>query len=253
MALKIKKVLVSQPKPATEKSPYFDIAEKFGVEIDFRPFFKVEPLTSKEFRQQKISILDHTAVVFTSRHAINHFFHLCEELRVAIPETMKYFCVTEAIAVYLQKYIVYRKRKIFFGQTGKVEDLAVVIGKHPKEKYLIPVSDVHKEDLISLLEAKKISYTKAVMYRTVSNDFEDNEKFDYDMLVFFSPSGISSLLKNFPNFEQKDIKIGCFGPTTAKAIKDAGLRLDMEAPMPEAPSITAALEMYLKKQQSEKG
>lgn len=253
MALKIKKVLVSQPKPATEKSPYFDIAEKFGVEIDFRPFFKVEPLTSKEFRQQKISILDHTAVVFTSRHAINHFFHLCEELRVAIPETMKYFCVTEAIAVYLQKYIVYRKRKIFFGQTGKVEDLAVVIGKHPKEKYLIPVSDVHKEDLISLLEAKKISYNKAVMYRTVSNDFEDNEKFDYDMLVFFSPSGISSLLKNFPNFEQKDIKIGCFGPTTAKAIKDAGLRLDMEAPTPEAPSITAALEMYLKKQQSEKG
>ena len=253
MALKIKKVLVSQPKPATEKSPYFDIAEKFGVEIDFRPFFKVEPLTSKEFRQHKISILDHTAVVFTSRHAINHFFHLCEELRVAIPETMKYFCVTEAIAVYLQKYIVYRKRKIFFGQTGKVEDLAVVIGKHPKEKYLIPVSDIHKEDLISLLEAKKISYTKAVMYRTVSNDFEDNEKFDYDMLVFFSPSGISSLLKNFPNFEQKDIKIGCFGPTTAKAIKDAGLRLDMEAPTPEAPSITAALEMYLKKQQSEKG
>ena len=253
MALKIKKVLVSQPKPATEKSPYFDIAEKFGVEIDFRPFFKVEPLTSKEFRQQKISILDHTAVVFTSRHAINHFFHLCEELRVAIPETMKYFCVTEAIAVYLQKYIVYRKRKIFFGQTGKVEDLAVVIGKHPREKYLIPVSDVHKEDLISLLEAKKISYTKAVMYRTVSNDFEDNEKFDYDMLVFFSPSGISSLLKNFPNFEQKDIKIGCFGPTTAKAIKDAGLRLDMEAPTPEAPSITAALEIYLKKQQSEKG
>ena len=253
MALKIKKVLVSQPKPATEKSPYFDIAEKFGVEIDFRPFFKVEPLTSKEFRQQKISILDHTAVVFTSRHAINHFFHLCEELRVAIPETMKYFCVTEAIAVYLQKYIVYRKRKIFFGQTGKVEDLAVVIGKHPKEKYLIPVSDVHKEDLISLLEAKKISYTKAVMYRTVSNDFEDNEKFDYDMLVFFSPSGISSLLKNFPNFEQKDIKIGCFGPTTAKAIKDAGLRLDMEAPTPEAPSITAALEIYLKKQLSDKG
>ncbi|MCD8471788.1 MAG: uroporphyrinogen-III synthase [Parabacteroides chartae] len=251
--MKIKKVLVSQPKPATEKSPYFDIAEKFGVEIDFRPFFKVEPFTSKEFRQQKISILDHTAVVFTSRHAINHFFHLCEELRVAIPETMKYFCVTEAIAVYLQKYIVYRKRKIFFGQTGKVEDLAVVIGKHPKEKYLIPVSDIHKEDLISLLEAKKISYTKAVMYRTVSNDFEDNEKFDYDMLVFFSPSGISSLLKNFPNFEQKDIKIGCFGPTTAKAIKDAGLRLDMEAPTPEAPSITAALEMYLKKQQSEKG
>ncbi|MDD2415968.1 MAG: uroporphyrinogen-III synthase [Parabacteroides sp.] len=251
--MKIKKLLVSQPKPATEKSPYFDIAEKYGVEIDFRPFFKVEPLSSKEFRQQKISILDHTAVIFTSRHAINYFFHLCEELRVSIPETMKYFCITEAIAVYLQKYIVYRKRKIFFSQTGKVDDLGVIVSKHAKEKYLVPVSDVHKEDLLSLLETKKISFTKAVMYRTVSNDFEDNEKFDYDMLVFFSPSGISSLFKNFPNFDQKDIKIGCFGPTTAKAVKDAGLRLDVEAPTPEAPSMTAALEQYLKKQMSEKG
>ena len=166
MALNIKKLLVSQPKPASEKSPYFDIAEKYGVEIDFRPFIKVEPLSSKEFRQQKISILDHTAVVFTARTAIDHFFHLCEELRVAIPETMKYFCMTEAIAVYLQKYIVYRKRKIFFGQTGKLDDLVTVIGKHAKEKYLVPVSDVHKDDLLTMLEAKKISFTKAVMYRT---------------------------------------------------------------------------------------
>ena len=217
MALNIKKLLVSQPKPASEKSPYFDIAEKYGVEIDFRPFIKVEPLSSKEFRQQKISILDHTAVVFTARTAIDHFFHLCEELRVAIPETMKYFCMTEAIAVYLQKY-------------------------------LVPVSDVHKDDLLTMLEAKKISFTKAVMYRTVSNDFSKDEKFDYDMLVFFSPSGISSLLKNFPNFKQEDIKIGCFGPTTAKAVKEAGLRLDVEAPTPEAPSMTAALELYLKKE-----
>lgn len=247
MALNIKKLLVSQPKPASEKSPYFDIAEKYGVEIDFRPFIKVEPLSSKEFRQQKISILDHTAVVFTARTAIDHFFHLCEELRVAIPETMKYFCMTEAIAVYLQKYIVYRKRKIFFGQTGKLDDLVTVIGKHAKEKYLVPVSDVHKDDLLTMLEAKKISFTKAVMYRTVSNDFSKDEKFDYDMLVFFSPSGISSLLKNFPNFKQEDIKIGCFGPTTAKAVKEAGLRLDVEAPTPEAPSMTAALELYLKK------
>ena len=206
MALNIKKLLVSQPKPASEKSPYFDIAEKYGVEIDFRPFIKVEPLSSKEFRQQKISILDHTAVVFTARTAIDHFFHLCEELRVAIPETMKYFCMTEAIAVYLQKYIVYRKRKIFFGQTGKLDDLVTVIGKHAKEKYLVPVSDVHKDDLLTMLEAKKISFTKAVMYRTVSNDFSKDEKFDYDMLVFFSPSGISSLLKNFPNFKQEDIR-----------------------------------------------
>ena len=252
MALNIKKVLVSQPKPASEKSPYFDIAEKYGVEINFRPFIKVEPISAKEFRQQKISILDHTAVIFTPRTAIDHFFHLCEELRVTIPETMKYFCMTEAIAVYLQKYIVYRKRKIFFGQTGKAEDLVAIIAKHAKEKYLVPLSDVHKEDLLLMLEAKKINFTRAVMYRTVSNDFTAEEKFDYDMLVFFSPSGISSLLKNFPDFKQDDIKIGCFGPTTAKAVKEAGLRLDVEAPTAEAPSMTAALDLYLKKQQNGK-
>lgn len=252
MALNIKKVLVSQPKPASEKSPYFDIAEKYGVEINFRPFIKVEPISAKEFRQQKISILDHTAVIFTARTAIDHFFHLCEELRVTIPETMKYFCMTEAIAVYLQKYIVYRKRKIFFGQTGKAEDLVAIIAKHAKEKYLVPLSDVHKEDLLLMLEAKKINFTRAVMYRTISNDFTAEEKFDYDMLVFFSPSGISSLLKNFPDFKQDDIKIGCFGPTTAKAVKEAGLRLDVEAPTAEAPSMTAALDLYLKKQQNGK-
>lgn len=252
MALNIKKLLVSQPKPASEKSPYFDIAEKYGVHIDFRPFIKVEPLSSKEFRQQKVSILDHTAVIFTARTAIDHFFHLCEELRVNIPETMKYFCMTEAIAVYLQKYIVYRKRKIFYGQSGKMEDLVTVIAKHSKESYLVPVSDVHKDDLLMILETKKINHTKAVMYRTVSNDFSTDEAFDYDMLVFFSPAGITSLLKNFPNFEQQDIKIGCFGPTTAKAVKDAGLRLDVEAPTPEAPSMTAALELYLKKQLKER-
>lgn len=249
MALSIKKVLVSQPKPTSEKSPYFDIAEKYGVEIDFRPFIKVEPLTSKEFRQQRISILDYTAVIFTARTAIDHFFHLCEELRVTIPETMKYFCMTEAIAVYLQKYIVYRKRKIFYGQTGKPEDLVTVIGKHSKEKYLAPVSDVHKDDLFAMLDAKRINYTKAVMFRTVSNDFTKEEGFNYDMLVFFSPAGIASLLKNFPDFKQDNIRIGCFGPTTAKAVKEAGLRLDVEAPTPEAPSMTAALELYLKRQQ----
>lgn len=248
MALNIKKLLVSQPKPASDKSPYFDIAQKYGVEIDFRPFIKVEGLSAKEFRQQRISILDFTAVIFTARTAIDHFFSLCEELRITIPETMKYFCITEAIAVYLQKYIVYRKRKIFYGQTGKPEDLVTVVAKHPKEKYLVPVSDVHKDDLLSMLEAKKINFEKSVMYRTVSNDFTEEEKFDYDMLIFFSPSGINSLLKNFPNFDQGDIKIGCFGPTTAKAVKDAGLRLDLEAPTAEAPSMTAALDLYLKKE-----
>lgn len=248
MALNIKRLLVSQPKPTSEKSPYFDLAEKYGVEIEFRPFIKVEPLSSKEFRQQRISILDYSAVVFTARTGIDHFFRLCEELRVTIPETMKYFCISESIAVYLQKYIVYRKRKIFFGASGKLDDLVTIIAKHPKEKYLVPVSDVHKDDLKLKLEAKKIDSTEAVMYRTVSNDFKADESFDYDMLVFFSPAGISSLLKNFPNFNQKDIRIGCFGPTTAKAVKDAGLRLDVEAPTPEAPSMTAALEQYLKKE-----
>lgn len=248
MALNIKRLLVSQPKPTSEKSPYFDLAEKYGVEIEFRPFIKVEPLTSKEFRQQRISILDYSAVVFTARTGIDHFFRLCEELRVTIPETMKYFCMSESIAVYLQKYIVYRKRKIFFGASGKLDDLITIIAKHPKEKYLVPVSDVHKDDLRLKLEAKKIDFTEAVMYRTVSNDFKADESFDYDMLVFFSPAGISSLLKNFPYFNQKDIRIGCFGPTTAKAVKDAGLRLDVEAPTPEAPSMTAALEQYLKKE-----
>lgn len=248
MALNIKRLLVSQPKPTSEKSPYFDLAEKYGVEIEFRPFIKVEPLTSKEFRQQRISILDYSAVVFTARTGIDHFFRLCEELRVTIPETMKYFCMSESIAVYLQKYIVYRKRKIFFGASGKLDDLITIIAKHPKEKYLVPVSDVHKDDLRLKLEAKKIDFTEAVMYRTVSNDFKADESFDYDMLVFFSPAGISSLLKNFPNFNQKDIRIGCFGPTTAKAVKDAGLRLDVEAPTPEAPSMTAALGQYLKKE-----
>ena len=242
--MKIKKVLVSQPKPASDKSPYYDIAEKYGVEIDFRPFIKVESLSAKEFRQQKVSILDHTAIVFTSRHAIDHFFNLCTELRVAIPETMKYFCTSEQIALYIQKYVQYRKRKVFFGATGKFNDLLPYIVKHNSEKYFVPLSDVHNDEIKIALDAKKIQHTEAIMYRTVSNDFT-NEKFDYDMLLFFSPAGITSLLKNFPNFDQKDIAIGCFGPATAKAVKDAGLRLDLEAPTVESPSMTAALDKFI--------
>ncbi len=245
MAIKIKKLLVSQPQPS-EKSPYFDIAEKYGVTIDFRPFIKVEPISAKDFRQQRISISDHTAVIFTARTAIDHFFRLCEEMRVTVPETMRYFCITESIALYLQKYIVYRKRKIAFSQTGKIEGLMPAIMKHAGENYLVPLSDVHNDELTSLLDSKKIKYSKAIMYRTVSNDFSENEKFDYDMVLFFSPSGIASLLKNFPNFEQNELRIGCFGQTTAKAVKDAGLRLDLEAPTPEAPSMTTALEQYIK-------
>ena len=243
--MKIKKVLVSQPKPTSDKSPYFDIAEKYGVEIVFRPFIKVESVSAKEFRQQKVSILDHTAVVFTSRHAIDHFFTLCTELRVTIPETMKYFCTSEQIALYIQKYVQYRKRKVFFGATGKFADLMPSIVKHNSEKYFVPLSDVHTDEIKNALDAKKIQHTEAVMYRTVSNDFTPEEKFDYDMLLFFSPAGIQSLLKNFPEFDQKDIAIGCFGPSTAKAVKDAGLRLDLEAPTVEAPSMTAALDKFI--------
>lgn len=246
--MKIKKVLVSQPKPTSEKSPYFDIAEKYGVKIDFRPFIKVESLSAKEFRQQKVSILDHTAIVFTSRHAIDHFFNLCVELRVTIPETMKYFCTSETITLYIQKYVQYRKRKVFFGATGKFADLVPLMVKHNTEKYFVPMSDVHNDEVKDLLDKNKIQHTEAVMYRTVSNDFKPEEMSDYDMLVFFSPAGIQSLMKNFPGFEQKDIAIGCFGPTTAKAIKEAGLRLDLEAPSAAAPSMPAALDLFIGEQ-----
>ena len=245
--MEIKKILISQPKPTSDKSPYFDLAEKYGLEMVFRPFIKVESVTTKEFRQQKVSILDHTAVVFTSRHAIDHFFQLCAELRVNIPETMKYFCITETISLYIQKYVQYRKRKVFFGNTGKLDDLAGPIAKHKNEKYFVPLSDVHTDEIKNMLDSLKVQHSEAVMYRTVSNDFTEEEKFDYDMLVFFSPAGIASLQKNFPNFEQGDMVIASFGPTTAKAVRDANLRLDIEAPTVEAPSMAAAIEQYLKK------
>ena len=244
--VKVNKILVSQPRPSSDKSPYFDIEKKYGVEIVFRPFIKVEGLTSKEFRQQKISLPEHTAVIFTAKSPIDHFFRIAEETRFNVPETMKYFCTTEAIALYLQKYTIYRKRKIFFGKSGKLDDLIPQITKHNGEKYLYVVSEVQKNDGESVLEKNKVNYTRAVMYRTVSNDFQEGEAFDYDMLIFFSPTGIKSLQKNFPNFEQGDIKIGCFGAQTAKAVTDAGLRLDIEAPTANAPSMTAALEQYLK-------
>ncbi|MDR2148202.1 MAG: uroporphyrinogen-III synthase [Tannerella sp.] len=246
-----KKMLISQPEPSSGKSPYFDIAKKYDVGIVFRPFVKVEPLSSKEFRQQRVSILDYGAVVFTARTAVDHFFKLCEEMRISIPETMKYFCISETIAVYLQKYTIYRKRKIFFGQNGQMDDLAKLICKHPKEKYLIPVSDVHNDDWTASLDVKKVNYKTAVFYRTVHNDFGKNEKFNYNILLFFSPTGIAALLKNFPKFKQKEIVIGCFGPTTTKAALDAGLRVDIEAPTPKAPSMTTALELYLKKEAKE--
>jgi uroporphyrinogen-III synthase len=246
MASNARKILVSQPKPTTEKSPYYDIADKYGVQIVFRPFIKVEPVNAKDFRAQRVDILSHTAVIFTAKTAIDHFFRTAEEMRIQVPESMKYFCVTEAVAVYLQKYIVYRKRKIFYPASGKLEDLIIPIIKHNKESFLIPASDIHKDVLVRLLDEKKINYTIAIMYRTVSNDFGPDEEFNYDVLLFFSPAGIASLLKNFPEFEQGELIIGTFGPTTAQAVRDAGLRLDIEAPNAEAASMAAALENHLK-------
>lgn len=243
----IKKILVSQPKPASEKSPYYDIAERFGVELVFRPFIKVEGITAREFRTQKVSISDYTAVIFTSRHAIDHFFTLAKELRANISEDMKYFCVTETIALYIQKYVQYRKRKVFFGTSGKVDDLLPMMVKHKNERYLVPQSDVHNDSVAKLLDSKKLQHRECVMYRTVSNDLTEEEikTFDYDMLLFFSPSGIEALTKNFPDFEQGDIAIATFGPTTAKAAEDAGLRLDLKAPTEKYPSMTGALQHYL--------
>ena len=245
--MKVKKILVSQPKPSTEKSPYFDIAEKYGVEIVFRPFIKVEGLSAREFRQQKVSLPDFTAVIFTAKAAIDHFFRLAEEMRFNVPDTMKYFCTTKSIADYLQKYTIYRKRKIFKAETGRLADLVPYFLKHKNEKYLFAVSDVANGIDAKVLDDSKLNYTRAAMYRTVSNDFGPDEAFDYDMLAFFSPQGIESLVKNFPDFQQGDIAIATFGANTAKSARDAGLRVDIEAPNPEAPSMTGAIELYLRK------
>ena len=204
-------------------------------------------INDAELSTQKVNILDYTAIVFTSRHAIDHFFTLAKELRAAIPEDMKYFCVTEAIALYIQKYVQYRKRKVFFGTTGRIDDLIPTMVKHKTEKYLVPMSDVHNDSITMLLDSKKLIHKEVVMYKTVSNDFtqEEIDTFDYDMLIFFSPAGIESLMKNFPNFKQGEIAIATFGPTTAKAAKEAGLRLDIEAPSEKYPSMTGALQHFL--------
>lgn len=242
--MKIKRILVSQPEPSSEKSPYYTLAEKNQLEIDFRQFIQVEGVSFKEFRNQKVDILEHTAVIFTSRTGIDHFFRICEEQRITVPETMKYFCVTESVAHYLQKYIVYRKRKIFFGE-NKFPSLLEIIKKHSDETFLLPLSEPHKKDVCKQLDTAKIGYTKAILYRTISSDLSDLKDFNYDMLVFFSPSGIKSLFDNFPDFKQNGIKIASFGPNTAKAAKEAGLKLDLKAPTPEAPSMTMAIEQYV--------
>lgn len=248
--MKIKSILVSQPNPTTAKSPYFELAERLNLKIDFRPFIQVESVSAKEFRQSRIQIMDHNAVIFTSRTAIDHFFNICQELRLTVPDSMKYFCISEATAYYLQKYIVYRKRKIFYGN-GKFSDLVQVMKKHKDEKFLVPLSDIHKMEIPELLDKEGFDYSKAILYRTVSSDLSDLKDVNYDILVFFSPSGITSLFHNFPDFERNNTLIAGFGPSTAKAIKDAGLSLDIQAPTAKAPSMTMALEQFIKKANKE--
>ncbi|MCG8409708.1 MAG: uroporphyrinogen-III synthase [Bacteroidales bacterium] len=242
--MKIKTILVSQPEPKSDKSPYTELADKKGLKIDFRPFIQVEGVPVKDFRQERIDILAHTGVIFTSRTAVDNYFRISEELRLTIPDTMKYFCISEATAYYLQKYIVYRKRKIHYGN-GTFADLMEVIKKHKEESFLVPLSDTHKEEIPKKLEQAKIKYTKAIMYRTVSADLSDLSDVNYDMLVFYSPSGIKSLMENFPEFKQNNTKIATFGPKTAKAVKDAGLVVDVPAPTKAAPSMTMAIEQFV--------
>ncbi len=247
--MSIKKILVSQPRPTSEKSPYFDLEKKYGVEIVFRPFIKVEGLSSKEFRQSKINVPDYSAIILTARTAIDHFFRLCKELRYNVPDTLKYFCVSETIAHYLQKYVIYRKRKIFYSETGLMEDLIPIIAKHHKETYLMPVSDVHNDKAV-VLDNNKVKYVKAVMYRTLSNDFKPGEQFDYDMLVFFTPAGIKSYTTNFPDYMERNVVIAAMGQTTLEAATQAGLKVDITI-TPETPSMASAIEQYLKKAKAE--
>ena len=241
----VKKILISQPRPTSEKSPYFEIEKKYGVQLVFHPFIKVECLTAREFRQQKVQILDHTAIVFNSRHAIDHFFTLCKEMRIAIPETMKYFGISEMVSLYIQKYVQFRKRKVFYPTSGKLADLIALMAKHKAETYLVPQSDVHSDELDNMAEAKKLQVRECVMYRALCNDLPSDTPFDFDMVVLFTPAGVESLLKNVPNFKETQAKLACFGKSTAKAIEDAGLPLELEAPSVKAPSITGSLELYL--------
>ncbi|MCP2037111.1 uroporphyrinogen-III synthase [Chryseobacterium sp. HSC-36S06] len=242
--MKIKSILVSQPAP-NESSPYLEMAKKEKIKIDFRPFIHVEGVDAKELRAQKIDLAQYTGIIFTSKNAVDHYFRLAEEMRFAVPDSMRYICQSEAIANYLQKHIVYRKRKISFGEKT-FADLLPLFKKFPSEKYLLPASDVLSPDIVKVLDSAPIEWTRATMYRTVCSDLTDINVDEYDMLVFFSPQGIRSLAKNFDKFEQKETKIAVFGPTTELAAKDAGLRVDVMAPSKETPSMTMAIEKYIR-------
>lgn len=243
---KVKSILVTLPRPENDKSPYFALASKYNLKLDFRAFIHVEGVPAREFRKERINLADFTAVIFTSRNAADHFFRICEEMRYEVPADLKYFCLSETIALYLQKYIQYRKRKIFFGKQT-AQDLEEVLKKHAKEKFLYPCSDVANEETQNWLQENGYDFTPAVLFRTVVSDLSDLANVFYDIIVFFSPSSIQSLFENFPDFKQNDTRIAAFGPTTHQAIADRNLILDIAAPTPEAPSMTMAVEQYIKK------
>lgn len=242
----VSRILVTQARPTDEKSPYFDLARQYNVTVDFRPFIQIQGVQARDFRRQKVNILDHTAVIFTSRNAIDHFFRVCLEMRVDVPGDMKYFCISEQTANYLQKYIIIRKRKIFSG-TKTAAELLELIKKHKTEKFLFPCSNIRRNDIPEFMDMSGFHFTEAVMYETVSTDLSDLDVHSFDAIAFFSPSGVVSLLHNFPDFKQEAIRLAAFGPTTAKAITNAGLIVDIEAPLPNAPSMTGALELYIKR------
>ncbi|MBX2924435.1 MAG: uroporphyrinogen-III synthase [Chitinophagaceae bacterium] len=241
------KVLITQPRPDSDKSPYFELARKYSVELEFFPFIRLEGIPSKEFRKQKIDITQYTAVIFTSRHAIDHFFRTCEEMKVSVSQDTKYFCITEAVALYLQKFILYRKRKVFYGADGSNKSLFDVINKHKEnEKFLYPCSENQQDnEIINWLKTNKCEFATPFMYKTISNDVKHIlAKTEYEVICFFTPSGVKSLLENFPRYKQNGTKIGAFGNNTSKAVEEAGLTLHIKAPAPETPSMVAALEKY---------
>ncbi len=243
---KVKSILVSQPEPQNGHSPYDNLKSKYDIKIDFRPFIQIEPVLLKEFRSQKIDILNHSAIIFTSRNAVDHLFNLAAQMKIEMPADMKYFCISEQTSNYLQKYIVIRKRKIFTGSKTAM-DLIEILKKHKNEKFLFPCSNIRKNDIPDFLNKNEYDFSEAVIYRTIASDLSDLAEVNYDIIAFFSPSGITSLFHNFPDFKQNNTRIAAFGPTTAKAVTDAGLILDIQAPHPSAPSMTGALEMYIKK------
>jgi len=250
--LKVKNILVSQPQPIDfEKSPYGEIARKYNVNITFRKFFVIEGIPAKDFRKDRINILDYSAVIFTSRNAVDHYFRMCKEMRIEVPEAMKYFSISESTAYYLQKYVQFRKRKIFHSKENYA-NLIELIKKHKNEKFLLPCSDIHKQEIPKMLQENKIQYKEAIIYRTLASDLSDIVITDFDLLVFFSPSGIKSLFKNFPDFVQGETAIGAFGNSTHKAVKDSGLILNIEAPTQMAASMTTSIEQFLQNEAKKK-